>query len=97
MSTAAAAACGRRADSGPLQQAAQWLWAQQADDGGFHSNTYGLLRSGQSLTPFILDALLNVPETALPTPSGGVEKALACNIVHWFVSISLNARWRIPN
>ena len=36
----------------------RWLWSQQSDDGGWHSKTYGLLRSGQSLTPFVLDALL---------------------------------------
>ena len=45
--TAAAAACSRGDGSGPLQKAAQYLWTQQAGDGGFHSATYGLLR-GQS-------------------------------------------------
>ena len=35
----------------------RWLLGQQAADGGWHSRTYGLLRSGQSLTPFILGAL----------------------------------------
>lgn len=44
-----------------LARAAQWLWSRQARDGGWHSETYGLLRSGQSLTPFVLDALLDVP------------------------------------
>src|SRR5262249_5668881 len=61
--TAAAAACSHRAESRPLQKAADYLWAQQAEDGGFHSTTYGLLRSGQSLTPFVLDALMAVPGT----------------------------------
>lgn len=62
-------ACGRR-DSSPAGRAAQWLWSQQADDGGWHSKTYGLLRSGQSLTPFVLDALLSVPHD-----QPGVDKA----------------------
>ena len=62
-------ACGRR-DSSALGRATQWLWSQQADDGGWHSKTYGLLRSGQSLTPFVLDALLSVPHD-----QPGVDKA----------------------
>jgi hypothetical protein len=57
--TLGAAACGRR-DHSPLARAARWLWSQQSDDGGWHSRTYGLLRPGQSLTPFVLDALLSV-------------------------------------
>lgn len=66
----AAAGCGR-GDS-PRSRAARYLWAQQADDGGWHSRTYGLLRSGQSLTPFVLDALLDVSER----PAGAVERAV---------------------
>jgi Squalene-hopene cyclase C-terminal domain len=58
--TLGAAACGRR-DNSALGRAVRWLWSQQADDGGWHSKTYGLLRSGQSLTPFVLDALLSHP------------------------------------
>ncbi|MEP7273397.1 MAG: prenyltransferase/squalene oxidase repeat-containing protein [Acidobacteriota bacterium] len=57
-------------------QAARFLWAQQAEDGGFHSQTYGLLRSGQSLTPLVLGALLGVPATVLPPPRGAVDRAL---------------------
>jgi hypothetical protein len=52
------------------------LWAQQSEDGGFHSTTYGLLRSGQSLTPFVLVALLSVPDNASSHPGGGIERAL---------------------
>ncbi|HYR85651.1 MAG TPA: prenyltransferase/squalene oxidase repeat-containing protein [Terriglobia bacterium] len=74
--TAAAAACSRRDLSSPLQRAAQYLWAQQAEDGGFHSATYGLLRSGQSLTPFVLDALLGVSEKVSPANPAGIDRAL---------------------
>src|SRR5438105_14911549 len=74
--TAAAAACSRLNTSTPLQDAARFLWAQQAEDGGFHSATYGLLRSGQSLTPFALGALLQVPDSVLPTPRAAVDRAL---------------------
>ena len=75
--TAAAAACScRRPGSSPLKKAAEYLWAQQADDGGFHSSTYGLLRSGQSLTPFVLDALLRVPPATLEARPAAVDRAL---------------------
>lgn len=67
LATLGAAACGQR---DTLSRTARWLWAQQSDDGGWHSTTYGLLRSGQSLTPFVLDALLSVPHEA-----AGVDKA----------------------
>ncbi|SPF53763.1 conserved exported hypothetical protein [Candidatus Sulfopaludibacter sp. SbA4] len=60
-----------------IQKAAAWLWSRQEADGGWHSHTYGLLRSGQSLTPFVLDALLEVPEDAYPQPLGSVDRAIA--------------------
>jgi hypothetical protein len=60
-----------------LARAAAYLWQQQAGDGGWHSHTYGLLRSGQSLTPFVLQALLDVPETAYPLPRAKVGRAIA--------------------
>jgi hypothetical protein len=77
VTAAAAAGCARKSHAGPLRRAAQFLWAEQAEDGGFHSKTYGLLRSGQSLTPFVLDALLGVPEAVLPAPAGAVDRAIA--------------------
>lgn len=61
----------------PLRRACAWLWARQAADGGWHSETYGLLRSGQALTPFVLEALIRVPEELAPRPPGGVERGLA--------------------
>jgi prenyltransferase beta subunit len=75
--TAAAAACSRLDNGGPLQMAARYLWAQQSEDGGFHSTTYGLLRSGQSLTPFVLDALLDVPEAAYRAKPEAIDRAFA--------------------
>ncbi|HZS07343.1 MAG TPA: prenyltransferase/squalene oxidase repeat-containing protein [Blastocatellia bacterium] len=71
-----ATGCSRWRGSESLRKSAQYLWAQQSDDGGFHSTTYGLLRSGQSLTPFVLLALLGVPDGASLTPRGAVERAL---------------------
>jgi len=75
LTTAGAAACSWKRERSSLTRAAQYLWAQQADDGGFHSATYGLLRSGQSLTPFVLGALLRVPDATVP--AGAVDRAIA--------------------
>jgi squalene-hopene/tetraprenyl-beta-curcumene cyclase len=66
----------QRTEQRPLARAAEYLWNQQADDGGWHSHTYGLLRSGQSLTPFVLDALLQIPEDVHPVPPANVDRAL---------------------
>ncbi len=77
MTTAAAAACSWKRERSSLARAAHYLWAQQAADGGFHSVTYGLLRSGQSLTPFVLGALLRVPDVTLPAPAGAIDRAIA--------------------
>jgi len=65
-----------------LRKAAAWLWSRQEADGGWHSHTYGLLRSGQSLTPFVLDALLEIPDDVYPRPRSQVGRALAFIRVH---------------
>src|SRR5262245_48585684 len=72
---AGAAGCARRETAGPLEKAGRYLWSRQAEDGGFHSAVYGLLRSGQSLTPFALGALWDIPESRLPRPTDGVDRA----------------------
>ncbi len=74
---AALAAAGCSRGDSRLPKAARYLWAQQAEDGGWHSRTYGLLHSGQSLTPFVLDALLDVPESVVARPAGAVDRAIA--------------------
>ncbi len=63
--------------AGALRRAAEYLWSQQADDGGWHSPQYGLMRSGQALTPFVLHALLTVGESVAAPPAKGVDRALA--------------------
>jgi hypothetical protein len=63
-------------------RAARYLWARQARDGGWHSETYGLMRSGQSLTPFLLGALLTVPESLVPRDENLVRRALAFIVSH---------------
>src|SRR5262245_13794246 len=72
---ALAAGCSRPSPDGPVERATRYLWTQQGSDGGFHSSTYGLLRSGQSLTPLILGALLKAPDTR-SAHSPSVDRAL---------------------
>ncbi len=69
-----AAACSSPS-GGERQRAAAWLWSQQEADGGWHSKTYGLLRSGQSLTPFVLLSLLE--NDAPNAHTAQVDRALA--------------------
>ena len=59
-----------------LRRGAEFLWSQQARDGGWHSSTYGLLRSGQSLTGFVLNALLDVPRRVYSPEPAQVDRAL---------------------
>ncbi len=71
----AASGCGP--SQTPLARGARYLWSAQAADGGWHSHTYGLLRSGQSLTPFVLEALLRVPAEVYPDSPANVDRAIA--------------------
>jgi hypothetical protein len=74
-----AAACGaneaswRRAGREATERGVTWLVSQQAD-GSFPSRTYGLLASGQSLTPFVVGALL---DAGMAPDRGEVRAALA--------------------
>src|ERR1700747_2442142 len=60
-----------------LRRGCQYLWSQQGEDGGWHSRTYGLLKSGQSLSGFVLNALLQVSQQACQAPAGGIDRAPA--------------------
>ena len=53
-----------------------WLWEAQTPDGRFPSATYGLLASGQSLTPFALDSLLLGPPELLSTRVVEIARAI---------------------
>jgi hypothetical protein len=55
-----------------IAKAATYLWSKQGPDGGWHSETYGLLKSGQSLTPFVLVALLELSDP----PKEAVDRAI---------------------
>jgi hypothetical protein len=59
-----------------IRRAADWLWDQQRKNGVFPSSTYGLMRDGQSLTPFSLLALLQIDPQLYPLPFEKSGKAL---------------------
>lgn len=83
------AACAREPEPdarAALARAAGYLWSQQAEDGGWHSATHGIVRGGQAWTPFVLDALLQVPADVYTPPEGGVEQARA------FIGAHVDAR-----
>lgn len=65
-----------------LAEAAAYLWSQQGEDGGWHSETHGLLRGGQAWTPFVLHALLAVPDSVYAPPPDGRDRALAFLSAH---------------
>ena len=67
------AGCSRRPQQPALARATEYLWSHQSPDGGWPSHTYGLLRSGQSLTPFVLEALLRVPDQPIDKIDRAVE------------------------
>lgn len=71
-------AAAREANGGiaALGRGHTWLWSAQAPDGRFASATYGLLRSGQSLTPFALDSLLASSPGLLDLPADRVDHAI---------------------
>ena len=60
----------------PLADSCRWLWNQQLEDGSWRSGHYGLLKTGQAYTPFVLHTLLEVPESVFPRPPEAVEQAL---------------------
>ncbi len=62
------------ARSSARAKAVRHLLAAQSDDGGWKSETYGLLRRGESLTPLVLTALLESGETV---PRAAVDRAVA--------------------
>ncbi|HLY73381.1 MAG TPA: prenyltransferase/squalene oxidase repeat-containing protein [Planctomycetota bacterium] len=69
-----AAGAGTEGDGrAAAKKAAAFLWSKQDPDGAWRSQTYGLLRSGQSLTPFVLLALLGAPDA----PRDAVDRAVS--------------------
>ena len=59
-----------------MQKSITWLWAQQSEDGGWHSQTHAVLKDGKALTPYILYYLLLIPEDKFKKPSDAEDKAI---------------------
>lgn len=60
----------------PLSSACNWLWSKQSPDGGWHSNTHGILQGGLAYTPYILYTLMQVPESQYHHPEKQKQRAL---------------------
>jgi len=65
-----------------LAKAADFLWNQQGEDGGWHSQTHGILKGGQVCTAFVLDALLAVPDSIYQIDTDKKEEGLAFIVNH---------------
>ncbi len=76
----AAVACGRDSQGDPariaLMRACRWLETQQRADGAYGSAHYAVLRSGQAMTPFVLDALFRAREAGVPVDGARIGPAL---------------------
>lgn len=59
-----------------LRKAATFLWGKQAEDGGWHSETHGILKTGQVCTPYVLDALMQIPDSIYSPEQELIRKAL---------------------
>ena len=59
-----------------LDKAAAYLHSKQSADGAWRSETYGLLKSGQSLTPFVLFALTDSTTGKGRLNEGSIRNAL---------------------
>ena len=59
-----------------MQKAAVFLWSKQGADGGWHSVDHGILRGGQAYSPFILLALMQVPDSIHPVPKKQLNQGL---------------------
>ena len=60
-----------------LAKAARYLWEHQGEDGAWHSEIHGVMKTGQTLTPYILLALTEVPGSLVARPQEKIDRALA--------------------
>ncbi|MCO4773467.1 MAG: hypothetical protein KDA24_25770, partial [Deltaproteobacteria bacterium] len=59
-----------------LEAGVKWLLDAQSPNGRWQSSTYGYLKEGQSLSPFVLDALIDAPAAGVALPPESVSLAL---------------------
>ncbi len=58
-----------------LARAVEYLWSKQAANGSWRSEQYGVMRSGESLTPFVLNAVLRSIGSLSSDEAGKVLRA----------------------
>ncbi|MBK9983634.1 MAG: hypothetical protein IPP15_14845 [Saprospiraceae bacterium] len=59
-----------------MQKSITWIWAQQAEDGGWHSKTHKVLEDGKVLTPYILFQLAQIKNSSFEEHKEQTEKAI---------------------
>ncbi len=59
-----------------MHKSITWMWAQQSEDGAWHSQTHAVLKDGKALTPYILYYLLMIPEDKFERPESAVERSV---------------------
>jgi len=65
-----------------LRLAGKFLLDAQSEDGGWYSETYGLLRDGPTMTPYVMSSLLFMPQTGREGEAAfGRGRALLINMV----------------
>lgn len=57
-------------------KAATFLWEKQNTDGGWHSETHGIMKSGQSVSAFVFYNLLQVPDSIYHPTDKQINSAL---------------------
>ncbi len=65
-----------------LARAVAYLWSKQVEDGSWRSEQYGVMRSGESLTPFVLAALLQTIDPMSGDEAGKVLRAATFITAH---------------
>jgi squalene-hopene/tetraprenyl-beta-curcumene cyclase len=65
-----------------LTRSFDWLFAQQAADGGWHSQTYGQLKDGAAVTALALYAIGQSQRPDKLTKSAGAAVSKACAFLH---------------
>jgi hypothetical protein len=60
-----------------LRKGLNWLVAQQAADGGWHSRTYGQLKDGASVTALVLEAISHAPAIEQQKHLAAVKRGFA--------------------